>query len=90
MIREENRSNDHYAESTLKRQRGTKLVSVVLSTYNEKENLSKMVPLIERVFETNGLNGEIVVVDDNSPDGTSSVAKLLGRDMVTSEFCRVP
>jgi len=54
------------------------LVSVVLSTYNERENLSRLVPIIENVFATNGLEGEIVVVDDNSPDGTSELAKELG------------
>jgi dolichol-phosphate mannosyltransferase len=55
------------------------LVSVVLSTYNERENLSTLVPIIENVFANNGIVGEIVVVDDNSPDGTSEVAKELGR-----------
>ena len=55
------------------------LVSVVLSTYNERENLAKLVPVIENVFAANGIAGEIVVVDDNSPDGTSEVAKELGR-----------
>jgi len=54
------------------------LVSVVLSTYNERENLSRMVPLIEKIFSTNEINGEIVVVDDNSPDGTSDVARRFG------------
>jgi dolichol-phosphate mannosyltransferase len=57
----------------------TELVSVVLSTYNERENLSKLVPIIEDVFTKNGIVGEIVVVDDNSPDGTSEVAKELGQ-----------
>jgi len=57
----------------------TELVSVVLSTYNERQNLSNLVPLIERILEENGINGEIVVVDDNSPDGTSDVARAFGR-----------
>jgi dolichol-phosphate mannosyltransferase len=54
------------------------LVSVVLSTYNEKENLSKMIPLIEKIFSANNIYGEIIVVDDNSPDGTSQVAQEFG------------
>ena len=53
------------------------LVSVVLSTYNERENLSKLVPLIETILANNRINGEIIVVDDNSPDGTSGVAREL-------------
>ena len=60
------------------KQPSIELVSVVLSTYNERENLSKLVPIIEDVFTKNGIVGEIVVVDDNSPDGTSEVAKELG------------
>lgn len=55
----------------------TQLVSVVLSTYNERENLSKMVPLIEDILKRSGLTGEIVVVDDNSPDGTSELVTEL-------------
>ena len=54
------------------------LVSVVLSTYNERDNLAKMIPIIERVLASSGLKGEIIVVDDNSPDGTSDVARELG------------
>jgi len=55
------------------------LVSVVLSTYNERDNLSKLVPIIENILAHNDIKGEIVVVDDNSPDGTSDVAKELAR-----------
>jgi dolichol-phosphate mannosyltransferase len=57
----------------------TELISVVLSTYNERENLSRLIPVIEDVFTKNAIRGEIVVVDDNSPDGTSEVAKEMGR-----------
>ena len=57
----------------------TGLVSVVLSTYNERENLSKLVPVIETILAKNGISGEIIVVDDNSPDGTSDVARELGK-----------
>jgi len=55
------------------------LVSVVLSTYNERENLSRMAPVIERILNRNKMRGEIVVVDDNSPDGTSDLVKELGK-----------
>jgi len=53
-------------------------VSVVLGTYNEKENLSKLVPAIEQIFVESGFRGEIVVVDDNSPDGTSDLVREFG------------
>ncbi len=65
--------------SKLKRRSRAKLVSVVLSTYNERENLSKLVPLIEGILRDNRIKGEIVVVDDNSPDGTSQLVRKFGR-----------
>jgi dolichol-phosphate mannosyltransferase len=54
-----------------------RLISVVLGTYNERENLPKVIDAIEAVFENNKLRGEIVVVDDSSPDGTSDLVKEL-------------
>jgi len=67
------------SREALKADSMSNLVSVVLSTYNERENLSNMIPVIERILVDNGINGEIIVVDDNSPDGTSEVARELGK-----------
>jgi dolichol-phosphate mannosyltransferase len=58
---------------------GKKFVSVVLVTYNEKENLSKLVPIIENIFRESDLKGEIIVVDDSSPDGTADMARSLNK-----------
>lgn len=44
---------------------------VVLPTYNEKENLSLM---IDALFALNLDNLHVLVVDDNSPDGTGNIA----------------
>ncbi|MCK4734199.1 MAG: polyprenol monophosphomannose synthase [Methanophagales archaeon] len=51
--------------------------SIVIPTYNEKENIRILIPQIVEVFKQNGLStgGKIVVVDDNSPDGTSEVVE---------------
>jgi dolichol-phosphate mannosyltransferase len=52
-------------------------VMVVLPTYNEKENL----PLITKaLFDLNIPGLEILVVDDNSPDGTGQLAEALSSD----------
>jgi dolichol-phosphate mannosyltransferase len=43
---------------------------VILPTYNEKENILKLIPAILELHT--GI--DIVVVDDNSPDGTGTIA----------------
>jgi dolichol-phosphate mannosyltransferase len=49
---------------------------VLLPTYNEKENLAKMVTAILAEIET-----DILVIDDNSPDGTGKIAdELAGKN----------
>jgi dolichol-phosphate mannosyltransferase len=49
-------------------------VCVVVPTYNEAENLSKLIPLLLQLFESNRLDAWILIVDDASPDGTGDVA----------------
>lgn len=48
-------------------------LSVILPTYNERENLPEVVAQIRRL----PIDVECVIVDDNSPDGTGEVAELL-------------
>ena len=45
---------------------------VILPTYNERENLEQMTQAIFRYLDT-----DILVVDDNSPDGTGQIADEL-------------
>ena len=46
-------------------------LSIVLPTYNEKDNIINLVEQILEILK-NTENKEIIVVDDNSPDGTHS------------------
>ena len=55
----------------------TDFYSVILPTYNEKDNLPLIICMINRAFESINKQFEIVVVEDNSPDGTLEVAKEL-------------
>ena len=48
-------------------------LSVIIPTYNESENIFKL--LDEICKNTNESNYEILVVDDNSPDGTGKLVK---------------
>jgi dolichol-phosphate mannosyltransferase len=54
-------------------------LSVVIPTFNERENLKILIPQIQRVFEENRFQGEIVVVDDNSTDGSQEVLADLAK-----------
>lgn len=55
----------------------TQRLMVVIPTYNERENL----PRITQALFALGLPGlEILVVDDNSPDGTGQLAESMSAD----------
>ena len=54
-----------------------KNVAVVIPTYNERENIRM---LVENILELD-LGAQVIVVDDNSPDGTGElVDELAGRN----------
>ncbi|ARM76214.1 polyprenol monophosphomannose synthase [Acidianus manzaensis] len=50
-----------------------KKVGIIIPTYNEKDNVTKLISEINKIFPAT-----ILVVDDNSPDGTGRVLKSLG------------
>lgn len=49
-------------------------LSVIVPTYNERQRLEELVAAVSAVFREHAINGEVVVVDDNSPDGTGEIA----------------
>jgi dolichol-phosphate mannosyltransferase len=54
-------------------------VSIILPTYNEKESISEVLLNIVKVLEQHHLDGEILVVDDNSPDQTAGLVRQLAQ-----------
>ncbi|KAH0619159.1 hypothetical protein JD844_018886 [Phrynosoma platyrhinos] len=69
--------------------------SVLLPTYNERENLPLIVWLLVKSFQESGNEFEIIIIDDGSPDGTQEVAeqliKIYGSDKIPKfipEFIR--
>jgi dolichol-phosphate mannosyltransferase len=55
-------------------------VSVILPTFNEKDNI---LLLIDRIHEElSGMRHQIIVVDDNSPDGTHRIVREKKYDFV--------
>ncbi|XP_048666799.1 dolichol-phosphate mannosyltransferase subunit 1 isoform X2 [Marmota marmota marmota] len=68
------------------RSRSQDKYSVLLPTYNERENLPLIVWLLVKSFSESGINYEIIIIDDGSPDGTKDVAeqleKIYGSDKI--------
>ena len=54
-------------------------LSLVIPTFNERENLSGLVASIDRILEAAQIDYEIIVVDDSSPDGTGQLAQELSQ-----------
>ncbi|MBI3619175.1 glycosyltransferase family 2 protein [Candidatus Peregrinibacteria bacterium] len=54
------------------------MLSLILPTYNEAENLPELIPTLEHVLR--GMPFEIIVVDDDSPDQTWKVVQTLAKD----------
>jgi dolichol-phosphate mannosyltransferase len=52
-------------------------LSIIIPTYNERENIEKIILKIEDEFFRHQIDGEIVIVDDNSPDGTQPIVERL-------------
>jgi dolichol-phosphate mannosyltransferase len=50
-------------------------VLIIIPTYNEKENIPLIIPEIKKRLP----DANVLVVDDNSPDGTSQVTKDLAK-----------
>ena len=53
------------------------LVCTVLPTYNERDNIG---PLIWRLLDANAAPHKVLVVDDNSPDGTWQVVEAMAAE----------
>lgn len=55
--------------------------SFVIPTYNEAGGIERLLTSLDDEFKRNGLDGEIIVVDDNSPDGTGAIVDRLSQTM---------
>lgn len=54
--------------------------SIIIPTYNEVENIPILIERISEVFSQSDIRGEIIVVDDDSPDGTWKKAEELSEE----------
>ncbi len=52
-------------------------LSIIIPTYNERENIENLVDKIFSIYKSDKIDGEIIIVDDNSSDGTGVIAEEL-------------
>jgi dolichol-phosphate mannosyltransferase len=57
-------------------------VSIIVPTYKEAANIPELVDRIDRVRALHHLTVELLLMDDNSRDGTEEVVASLGKDWV--------
>jgi dolichol-phosphate mannosyltransferase len=55
--------------------------TIVIPTYNEAGGIEKLLRTLDETFRTHGLDGEVIVVDDNSPDGTGAIVDRLSKEL---------
>lgn len=54
------------------------LAVVITPTYNERPNIKKLIPMLDKVFQTiDNWQLKVLVVDDSSPDGTAEEVKSM-------------
>jgi len=52
-------------------------LTVIIPTFKEEANIRNIITEVDAVFKNNALNGEILIVDDNSPDNTIAIVDEL-------------
>jgi dolichol-phosphate mannosyltransferase len=57
-------------------------LTVIIPTYREEANIRKIITEVDTVLKNRVINGEILVVDDNSPDSTIAIVNELKKEIL--------
>jgi len=55
--------------------------SLAIPTYNEASGIERLLRALANIFARHGMDGEVIVVDDNSPDGTGRIVDRLASEL---------
>ncbi|MCK9631610.1 MAG: glycosyltransferase family 2 protein [Methanoregula sp.] len=61
-------------------------LTVIIPTFKEEANIRNIITEVDAVFQKNTLNGEILVVDDDSPDNTIVIVNELKKTMANVDL----
>ncbi len=61
-------------------------LGIVVPTYNESKNIPKLIKKIERASDNAGIFCTVLIVDDNSPDGTGFIVDTLAKKYKSQNF----
>lgn len=56
------------------------MINVILPTYNESECIAPLIRMLDNVFTRLSVPYLLVIVDDNSPDGTAAIVRSLNNE----------
>ncbi len=65
------------------------MISIILPTYCERDNIGALIKALDETLAQEGWQGEIIVVDDNSPDGTAQAVRDYQSRARARVFCLV-
>ncbi len=63
-------------------------LSVIIPTFNESKNIETMIIRVSACLKQVKIAGEILIIDDSSPDGTAELAKKMGGHSLVRVYIR--
>ena len=57
-----------------------RLISIIAPCYNERDNIKEFITGVFELLKSKDLDGELIIVDDDSPDGTGQIAAGMKKD----------